>query len=404
MTKRKTSKSTLQTATKDNRENEQQLLERISVDILNSSEKAAESRTEKIKADSILSNYPDIDEYLDNFEKDKKYLLLQGGTKKLQVIIFEHVRKKIKELDLLRCDDYDYQSCRIIDCSSANDDDEILDMIYDDYDEDRTSVFKMLAMFLKRMLEIKKDDSQNNFDTDQIINEMTRRFGLRTSDDFSMAYAVKNKRNRRNGGFTLKGITTIADNVNAKLKSKPSISEKTLLANLMTLYNTNQFTKLKAVLLLDISSEHEFGVGLKGNEPDILFAAMKKGENVKDLSRTFKNKNLFELVELDGDKAVVDPLIKGTTQKVKSNSRVITPKGCKPRHQKYDGFMEIIRDILKDDKKASLGGYVIKVKADMERKDLKDEKKKNGLIYADTTIKTYIQNHSEYKKIQERKG
>ena len=403
MTKRKSSKSALQTATKGNRENAQQLLERISVDILNSSEKAAVSRTKEIKDLSFLSDYPEIKEYLDNFEKDKKYLLLQGGTKKRQDIIFKYVLKKITERDLLRHNEYNYQSCRIVDCSSANDE-EIFDMIYDDYEEDRTSVFEMLALFLKRMLEIKKDDSQNNFDTDQIIKEMTKKFGLRTADDFSMAYDVKNKRNRRNGGFTLKGMTTIADNVNAKLKSKPSISEKTLLANLMTLYNTNQFTKLKAVLLLDISREHKFGLGSKENRPDLLFAALKKGESVEGLSRTFKNKNLFELVELDGDEAVVNPLIKGTTQKSKAISGITKQRGLKPRHSKYDACIDIIKGILKDDKNGSLGSYVMKVKAEMERKGLKDKNKDNGLIYKDTTIRSYIQRHSEYKNIQKRKG
>jgi len=400
----KSSKSALQTATKGDRKNSQQSYERIFLDILNSSYKAAVSRTEKIKGDSFLSDYHEIDEYLDNFKKDnKKYLLLQGGTKERQDKIFKYVLNKITELDLLRREDYDYQSWKIVDCSSANDE-EILDMIYGDHEEDQTSIMKMFAIFLKGMQEIKKDDSLNYFDTDQIIKKMNRRFEFLTTDTFKMAYDVKNQGNGRMGGFTLKGLATIADIINATLKSELPISEISLLSKLGIWYSANKFTKLKIVLLTNISRENKFGLGPKENRPDLLFAALKKGESVEGLSRTFKNKNLFELVELDGDEAVVNPLIKGTTQKSKAISGITKQRGLKPRHSKYDACIDIIKGILKDDKNGSLGSYVMKVKAEMERKGLKDKNKDNGLIYKDTTIRSYIQRHSEYKNIQKRKG
>ena len=109
------------------------------------------------------------------------------------------------------------------------------------------------------------------------------------------------------------------------------------------------------------------------------------------------------LVLLNSERTTTKSLLKGTMQKAKAISGITKKRGRKPKNPKYDEFMEITKDILEDDKNASLGGYVIKVKAEMKRKGLKDEKKKNGLIFEDSTIRTYIQDHSEYKKIQDRK-
>jgi len=110
------------------------------------------------------------------------------------------------------------------------------------------------------------------------------------------------------------------------------------------------------------------------------------------------------LVLLNRERTTSESLLKGTRQKAKTISGIIKKRGRKPKHPKYDEFVEISKDILKDDKNDSLGGYVIKVRAEMKRKGLKDEKKKNKLIYEDSTIRKYIQDHPEYKKIQKRKG
>ncbi len=97
----------------------------------------------------------------------------------------------------------------------------------------------------------------------------------------------------------------------------------------------------------------------------------------------------------------------GKTKKMRG---ITKKRGRKPKHPKHNVFMEILNDILKDDKNDSLGRYVIKVKDEMTRLGLKERKvdKKTGrekedLIYKDSTIKTYIQDHTEYKIIQKRK-
>lgn len=99
------------------------------------------------------------------------------------------------------------------------------------------------------------------------------------------------------------------------------------------------------------------------------------------------------------------------TKNSKQLEALIKSRGKRPGHNKKSEFKAILDDILNDDKNASLGKYVKKVKAEMEGKGLKEKKidkrtgqEKEGLIYEDSTIRTYIQDHSEYKKIQKRKG
>jgi hypothetical protein len=85
---------------------------------------------------------------------------------------------------------------------------------------------------------------------------------------------------------------------------------------------------------------------------------------------------------------------------------IIKHRGRKTKNKKHNEFMSVLKDILSDDKNSSLGGYVIKVRSEMERKNLKKKDKNTGelkLIYTDTTIRTYIQRHLLYKTIQERK-
>ena len=119
----------------------------------------------------------------------------------------------------------------------------------------------------------------------------------------------------------------------------------------------------------------------------------------------------FELVPLDGEKAIVVPFVNGAVQKAKKISGITKKRGRKPKNPMYDEFMQIAGYILKDIKNYSVGGYVKKVKNEIERKGLKKKKinkntsqEEEVLIYTDKTIRTYICNHPEYKKIQKRKN
>ena len=98
-------------------------------------------------------------------------------------------------------------------------------------------------------------------------------------------------------------------------------------------------------------------------------------------------------------------------QKAKKISGITKKRGRKPKNPMYDEFMQIAGYILKDIKNDSVGGYVKKVKNEIERKGLKKKKinkntsqEEEVLIYTDKTIRTYICNHPEYKKIQKRKN
>jgi hypothetical protein len=130
----------------------------------------------------------------------------------------------------------------------------------------------------------------------------------------------------------------------------------------------------------------------------------------------------FELVSLDDSEAnpqkkeinkavtVVEPPKDVTGQRPTNNEGIIKKRGRKPKKPKYGEFMKILDDILEYGEDISLGKYVKKVQAEMERKGLKEKKKnmitkqeEESLIYTDKTIKTYIQKHPKYEKIQKKR-
>ena len=127
-------------------------------------------------------------------------------------------------------------------------------------------------------------------------------------------------------------------------------------------------------------------------------------EKLEGLSPDFRDQ--FERISLNSEKTIVEPFVNGAAQKAKNISGITKKRGRKPKHAKSDEFMQIVKDIIKGFKNDSLGGYVKKVKNEMERKGLKKKERNHEevLIYTDKTIRTYICDHTEYKKTQERKN
>ena len=127
----------------------------------------------------------------------------------------------------------------------------------------------------------------------------------------------------------------------------------------------------------------------------------------------------FELVPLDDsearqqnkeinkeDVAVAPP--KAVTGRRPVNIDGIKKKrGSKPKNPKHGEFVGILDDILEYGEDISLSKYVKKVQTEMGKRGLKKKTKntgqEEGFIYTDKTIKTYIQKHPNYKKIQKRR-
>ena len=113
------------------------------------------------------------------------------------------------------------------------------------------------------------------------------------------------------------------------------------------------------------------------------------------------------LVLLNSERTTTESLLKGTIQKAKVISGITKKRGRKPKNPKYDEFVGILDDILEYGEDISLGKYVKKVQTEMGKRGLKKKNKntgqEEGFIYTDKTIKTYIQKHPNYKKIQKRR-
>jgi hypothetical protein len=307
----------------------------------------AVSRTEQKRAASFISHYPEIEEYLDIFSKDKKYLLLQGGTVELQEKIFNYVLEKILSLVspdesphrsrggieydpatyplppqyscLFKSDissSYDYCSYSVIDCLNTNDN-KIFDTIYDSTDDDLKHIQLILSKFLYLVIAVKQVDPRNdldinlvvgdeniryNFDLALTLERILQRFSSETLSGTGGPYEIREGSNIKTGSFTGTGLKTIIQIVNDMLESKPKISEKRLLSVLIEEFLEDYFAKLRIVKLLNVSRENKFGLGTKETRPDFVFATLKEGESIEGLMPMFRNGKLFEFVSLDGEK------------------------------------------------------------------------------------------------------
>jgi hypothetical protein len=136
--------------------------------------------------------------------------------------------------------------------------------------------------------------------------------------------------------------------------------------------------------------------------------SFKYGEEL--LKKRGRHASLGVAEQSNKTEEVIEPLKNGAAQKAKDIAEITKIRGRKPKNPKYSEFMEILGDVLECGENISLGKYVKKVKAEMEKKDLKKKKKnkitgqeEEGLIYTDTTIRTYIQKYPKYKRIQKRR-
>ena len=111
--------------------------------------------------------------------------------------------------------------------------------------------------------------------------------------------------------------------------------------------------------------------------------------------------------EINKEGVVVEPSKAVTGRRSVNIDGIKKKRGSKPKNPKHGEFDKILDDILEYGEDISLGKYVKKVKTEMEKRGLKKKTKntgqEEGFIYTDKTIKTYIQKHPNYKKIQKRR-
>jgi hypothetical protein len=214
------------------------------------------------------------------------------------------------------------------------------------------------------------------------------------------------------------------DDIDQQLSSTTSYRKARLLSRKGTLFvnnlrcntsNSEIYEKLTTQIEKDRGHplQKRWSVGDKG------WFVVYTLDNPKAFPKYFREQ--FEPVPLDDSEAkqqnkennkaeaVIETLKDGAGERARNIEGIIKKRGRKPKHSKHGEFMEILNDILEYGEDISLGKYVKKVQAEMEKKGLKEKKKniiagqEEGLIYTDTTIRTYIQKHPKYNIIQKKR-
>lgn len=241
--------------------------------------------------------------------------------------------------------------------------------------------------------------------------------------DFIQGYPLKKKpllvRNDYKGEFLeiANGVSQILiSNKTTELKPPPicfkDCADNSHANNLLHEFQAHNNKESKAFIFHNVAGNNSTNGGnidllhelrnemLRGALSLVIIGLM---EDVKDSDLPNGFLSFFEEVDLSSQDKLT-----------KKMHGITNNRGRKPKHSKHGEFKKILDDILGDDKNATLGSYVKKVKKEMERENLKELRKvyckgkktdeqKIDLIYTDSTIKTYIQEHPLYKEIQKRK-
>ncbi len=242
-----------------------------------------------------VAKYPAIFEYINNFENNKKYLLLTEGTKEEHIAIMEYV---LTEFLVRKIRQPDKQLRHILwedkEVSCLNKDNSKLKLeVYD------------RVINHKRFWEELVHDLYFWFGEDDPILDDFYRYSNRMSKDFEDEGTKADYEIYRE-------IDMVEDNllidIYKRLKEYrgKNISVDRICKRFRSwLYNTLE-RRCKILSLIDISSNNnEFWLGYTTElmqhislyKPDLIMATLKKGENVESLPQSFLN--MFEIISLD---------------------------------------------------------------------------------------------------------
>lgn len=270
-----------------------------------------------------VARHPEIFEYIDNFEINKKYLLLVGGTKEEQFNIMEYVLEELRNRKLMQPDKrlrYSKYSLLVHkEVSCLNKDNNKLKLEIDDNVKDHKRFWEeLLHDIYGRLPRDIKDDFY------RYISGISNRFkNSTTKADYEIYKEIS---------IEDELIIDISD----KLKECRDKNEsEDFIRHYIYVYLF--FMKICKVLsLIDISNDNnEVWLGyttmlmksFSRHKPDLIMATLKNGERVKQLPKPFAN--LFEIISLDG----------GEKKRVKSGT-LSKGKGFKIPKEKFIGTLK----------------------------------------------------------------
>lgn len=256
--------------------------------------------------------YPKVMNYLQNLGINKKHIILDGGTQKEYAAIIKRIIPKM--IVQAYVDGYDYIFVRNVDCLRSYD--EIDQMVFEDTTEDNFEIEQRLKKIIPLL---------------RVIQEMLGDDMLNENQKYSLINYCVPKGSSLIGGMSTKmgdqKFRSIFNDVSKAAGTK--LSDETLLEFLLgSFYGKNSsFKKVKVVLLMDLSGENRISLETEGRS-DFIVATLKEGESLENLSPVFRNKNLFEVISLDGkdDELKLSEVKSGGKQRVSKIGQVNTRK------------------------------------------------------------------------------
>ncbi len=255
----------------------------------------------------VVAKHPEIFEYINNFKNNKKYLLLTEGTKEEHITIMEYVLEELPNRKLMRPDkqlkdgEYILREDKEVFCFNK-DNSKLKLEVYDRVTNHKgfcEALLNDIYCFLRSKSE--KDDFY--------------RYSSGMSKDFKHEVTKADCEIYREidilEGTLLDDISDTLKEYRGKNESVDRICEHFSFWLSLTV-NRRRF---KVLSLIDISSNNnEFWLGyttelmkkFSSDKPDLILATLKEGESVKELPEPFTN--LFKIISLGGEEAVVEPV------------------------------------------------------------------------------------------------
>lgn len=214
----------------------------------------------------FLLSFPELADYIRNFNHHKKYILLQDATPEDKHAIIEFLG-----VEAVKQDNYDFLSIRTVDCSTSSYKD-IRHMILEDTREDLEQIEIILKKYLLSLINHKQGSYKYP----------------------EMEYRIGKGRNTINGMFTEKGLDKLTNLTGNILKEESKHLSKDIYVNVLKeLYglffeDSSGFVKFKAVGLVNISIANRITFGkIKKNRPDLVIGIAKAGEDTESLQAVY---------------------------------------------------------------------------------------------------------------------
>ncbi len=295
--------------------------------------------------DANVAKYPEIFEYFQDFENNKKHLMLLGVNEiKLPAAIRKYIFEEMNNREVIRQYRYDLLIYKVVDCLNKDDDD-LYHKICEDLTYDEGYITELIRGVFAFIPEgIKHEFTSENHErverAKKILHDIEGlvRVGCKQKEKETISRLdyeiVGSGRDYKNVILTGNGYKNVADRIINYLKVK--IPEESIIKFIANDFNS-KFTKCEILFLYDISSKNnvvweslttELRRTFPKYKPNFVLAEIKKGANVEDLPPGFTK--MFKVISLYSEAEVTLP--ESTVREIKGEEKDVPAKAMKIVH------------------------------------------------------------------------